>query len=60
MERRSSSGQTRREPNFPEPVVDVVLRLLIRFLLVPIGYLAAVIAGACVILFGSWKFRRRR
>ena len=32
------------------------IRLLVRFLLVPLGYLAAVIAGACVILFGSWKF----
>ena len=32
-----------------------VVRLLIRFILVPLGYLAAVIAGACVILFGSWK-----
>ena len=31
------------------------IRLLIRFILVPLGYLAAVIAGACVILFGSWK-----
>ena len=28
----------------------------VRFILVPLGYLAAVIAGACVILFGSWKF----
>jgi hypothetical protein len=33
----------------------VVLRLLLRFLVVPLGYLAAVIAGSCVILFGSWK-----
>ena len=31
------------------------VRLLIRFIVVPLGYLAAVIAGACVILFGSWK-----
>src|ERR1044072_1456487 len=31
-------------------------RLLLRFIVVPLGYLAAVIAGACVILFGSWKF----
>jgi hypothetical protein len=36
--------------------VRVVVRLLVRFLLVPIGYFAAVSAGACVILFGSWKF----
>jgi hypothetical protein len=35
--------------------LDSVLRLLLRFILVPLGYLAAVIAGACVILFGSWK-----
>lgn len=33
-----------------------LVRLLIRFILVPIGYFAAVIAGAGVILFGSWKF----
>ena len=26
-----------------------------RFILVPLGYLAAVIAGVCIILFGSWK-----
>jgi hypothetical protein len=32
------------------------VRLLLRFIVVPLGYLAAVIAGACVILFGSWKF----
>jgi len=35
--------------------MDVVLRLLLRFILVPLGYLAAVIAGAFVILFGWWK-----
>ena len=35
--------------------MDAVLRLLLRFILVPLGYLAAVIVGACVILFGSWK-----
>ena len=32
-----------------------VLRLLLRFLIVPLGYLAAVVAGSCVILFGSWQ-----
>jgi hypothetical protein len=32
------------------------VRLLVRFILVPIGYFAAVVAGACVILFGSWRF----
>lgn len=35
--------------------MDSVLRLLLRFILVPLGYLAAVIAGSCIILFGSWK-----
>jgi hypothetical protein len=35
--------------------MDSVLRLLLRFIVVPLGYLAAVIAGACIILFGSWK-----
>jgi hypothetical protein len=34
--------------------MDVVARLLLRFILVPLGYLAAVIAGTLVILFGSW------
>ena len=36
--------------------MDVILRLLLRFILVPLGYLAAVIVGSCVILFGSWRF----
>ena len=36
--------------------MDALLRLLLRFVLVPLGYLAAVIAGACVILLGSWRF----
>src|SRR5439155_1041238 len=36
--------------------MDAVLRLLLRFILVPLGYLAAVIVGSCVILFGSWRF----
>ena len=36
--------------------MDSVLRFLLRLILVPLGYLAAVIAGACVILFGSWRF----
>ena len=35
--------------------MDALLRLLLRFILVPLGYLAAVIVGACVILLGSWK-----
>ena len=36
--------------------MDVILRLLLRFILVPLGYLAAVVVGSCVILFGSWRF----
>ena len=36
--------------------MDVILRLLLRFILVPLGYLAAVIVGSCVILLGSWRF----
>jgi hypothetical protein len=35
--------------------MDNLLRLLLRFILVPLGYLAAVIAGTLVILFGSWR-----
>ena len=33
----------------------IVLRLLLRFIIVPLGYLAATIAATCIILFGSWK-----
>ena len=33
----------------------IVLRLLLRLLIVPLGYLAATIAATCIILFGSWK-----
>src|SRR5712691_83140 len=36
-------------------IMGVILRLLLRLILVPLGYLAAVIVGACVILFGSWR-----
>lgn len=35
--------------------MDNLARLLLRFLLVPLGYAAAVIAGACVILIGEWR-----
>ena len=35
--------------------MDSFLRLLLRFIIVPLGYLAAVTVGACVIVFGSWK-----
>jgi hypothetical protein len=35
--------------------MDMLLRLLLRIILVPLGYLAAVLAGACVILFGAWR-----
>jgi len=36
--------------------MDVVLRLFLRVILIPLGYLVAVIAGTLVILFGSWGF----
>jgi hypothetical protein len=36
--------------------MDTLLRLLLRFILVPLGYLTAVIVGAGVILLGSWRF----
>ena len=35
--------------------MDVALRLILRFILVPLGYFAAVLAGAAVILFGAWR-----
>ena len=35
--------------------MDAVLRLLARFILVPLGYLAAVTVGAGVLVLGSWK-----
>jgi hypothetical protein len=35
--------------------MDSFGRLLLRFLLVPLGYLVAVMAGTLVILIGSWR-----
>jgi len=35
--------------------MDVVLRLLLRLILVPLGYLAATTVGACVLVLGSWQ-----
>lgn len=35
--------------------MDSFFRLLVRLLLVPLGYLAAVVAGAAVILVGEWR-----
>jgi hypothetical protein len=35
--------------------MDILLRLLLRIILVPLGYLAAVLAGALVIVFGAWR-----
>src|SRR5262245_57326008 len=35
--------------------MDNVARLLLRFLLIPLGYFVAVVAGTLVIVIGSWK-----
>jgi hypothetical protein len=35
--------------------MDNLIRLLLRFLVVPLGYFAAVFAGTLVILFSSWR-----
>ena len=35
--------------------MDNLLRLFLRFLLIPLGYFAAVVVGTLVILFGSWR-----
>jgi hypothetical protein len=35
--------------------MDSLGRLILRFLLVPLGYLVAVVAGTLVILLGAWK-----
>ena len=35
--------------------MENLVRLLLRFILVPLGYFVAVLAGALVIVFGSWK-----
>src|SRR5260370_40128441 len=35
--------------------MDDLVRLLLRFILVPLGYFVAVLAGTFVILFGAWK-----
>ena len=38
--------------------MDALPRLLLRFIIVPLGYFAGVLAGTLVILFGSWKIGR--
>jgi hypothetical protein len=35
--------------------MENLARLLLRFVIVPLGYFAGVLAGTLVILFGSWK-----
>jgi len=35
--------------------MDDVVRLLLRLVVVPLGYFAGVLAGTLVILFGSWR-----
>ena len=35
--------------------MENVVRLLLRLILVPLGYFVAVLAGSLVIVFGSWK-----
>jgi hypothetical protein len=35
--------------------MDDLVRLLLRFILVPLGYFAGVLAGTLVVLFGSWN-----
>jgi hypothetical protein len=35
--------------------MDDLARLLLRFILVPLGYFGAVLAGTLVLLFGAWK-----
>jgi len=35
--------------------MDIVVRLLLRFILIPLGYAAAALAGSGMILFGSWR-----
>jgi hypothetical protein len=35
--------------------MDALGRLLLRFLLVPLGYVVAVVAGSLAMLLGSWK-----
>jgi len=35
--------------------MENLIRLLLRFILVPLGYFVAVLSGALVIVFGSWK-----
>ena len=36
--------------------MDGFLRLLARFILVPLGYVAGVVAGSCVIVASAWSF----
>jgi hypothetical protein len=35
--------------------MDALLRFLLRFILVPLGYLAAVTVAVCVLVLGSWR-----
>jgi len=35
--------------------MDLAIRIILRFVLVPLGYFAAVVVGTLVILFGSWR-----
>ncbi len=35
--------------------MDSVFRLILRFLLIPVGVLAAILTGTVVILFGQWR-----
>ena len=35
--------------------MDSFLRLLLRFIIVPLGYMAAVTVGACMLVIGSWQ-----
>lgn len=43
-----------RQRTGPDPI-DSLLRLLLRFFLVPVGYFLAVLAGAAVIVIGEWQ-----
>src|ERR1043165_7187434 len=39
--------------NGDDGLMDALLRFFLRFILVPLGYLAAVTVGACVLVIGS-------
>jgi hypothetical protein len=52
---RQGAGSLEPRQELTGTPLGSIVRLLLRFILVPLGYLAEVLAGFCVILFGWWQ-----